>query len=298
MRPGIISDEADFDLARVLRNFAPGFGLDEIELRELNLEGRRVYLARDCSLKQAREIGRLLTDAGVRLTALDTPVFKVALPGARPLRFPSDQHPPASRAPDAGLEDQFELLRRAAGLAHELGTRRLRIFAFLRIARPRDILAQVIDALGQALEIATAENIDLLLENEFATNMATGPETAEIMAALPHPLLSHLWDPGNSFAAGETPFPDAWQCLDHRRIAHIHVKDARRDPEGKLHWECMGAGAIDYAGQFRALRELNYGGSVALETHYRNPRNDRWTSSRESMHGLLKLLRKAQEVGG
>ena len=56
MRPGIISDEADFDLARVLRNFVPGFGLDEIELRELNLEGRRVYLARDASLQQARPI--------------------------------------------------------------------------------------------------------------------------------------------------------------------------------------------------------------------------------------------------
>ncbi len=298
MRPGIVSDEADFDLTRVLRDFVPEFGLGEIELRELKQDGRRIYLARDADLQMAREIGCQLADAGVRLTALDTPVFKVAWPGTQPLSFPADQHPPAATAADAGLEDQFELLRRAAGLAHELGTRRLRVFAFLRVARPRDILAPMMDALGRALEIAEKEDVELLLENEFATNMATGPETASILSALPHPRLSHLWDPGNSFAAGETPFPGAWQCLDPRRIAHIHVKDARRLPDGKVDWACMGAGVIDFAGQFRALRELNYNGSIALETHYRNPRNDRWNSSRESMYGLLRLLRPAQDGQG
>lgn len=290
MRPGIVSDEADFDLARVLRDYAPEFRLKEVELRELNLAGRRIYLARDASLSQAREIGRQIADAGVRLSALDTPVFKVAWPGTQPLSFSSDQHPPEARAAGVGLEGQFELLRRAAGLAHELGTRQLRIFAFLRIARPEDILVQVVDAIGLALEIAVAEGIELLLENEFATNMATAAETAAILAALPDPRLSHLWDPGNSFAAGEIPFPDAWQRLDPRRIAHIHVKDARRQSDGGILWECMGKGMIDYAGQFRALREMKYQGPIMLETHYRNPQNDRWNSSREAIQGLLQLL--------
>lgn len=97
----------------------------------------------------------------------------------------------------------------------------------------------------------------------------------------------HNWDPCNCYEAGEQPFPNAWNQLDHSRISHIHLKDAA----GK-EWKPIGAGEIDFAGQFRALKSMNYSGTLSLETRYRNNEQNAYSSSVESMNGLLSVLRK------
>jgi sugar phosphate isomerase/epimerase len=97
----------------------------------------------------------------------------------------------------------------------------------------------------------------------------------------------HNWDPGNCYEAGEEPFPKAWDQLDHSRIAHIHLKDG----EGKQ-WKPIGKGKIDFVGQFRALKNMHYSGTLSLETHYRNAQRDLYTSSEESMDGLFDVLKK------
>jgi len=97
----------------------------------------------------------------------------------------------------------------------------------------------------------------------------------------------HNWDPGNCYEAGEEPFPKAWDLIDHSRIAHIHLKDAA----GKQ-WEPVGKGKIDFVSQFQALKKMKYSGTLSLETHYRNAKKDIYTSSVESMDGLMDVLRK------
>ena len=41
------------------------------------------------------------------------------------------------------------------------------------------------------------------LENEHACNIATGAETARVLAALDHPNLQVVWDPANAVVSGE-----------------------------------------------------------------------------------------------
>ena len=98
----------------------------------------------------------------------------------------------------------------------------------------------------------------------------------------------HNWDPGNCYEAGEDPFPKAWDQLDHSRIVHVHLKDA----SGKA-WKPIGAGKIDFAGQFAALKKMKYSGTLSLETHYKNAEKNIYTSSVESMDGLVQVLKKA-----
>ena len=95
----------------------------------------------------------------------------------------------------------------------------------------------------------------------------------------------HNWDPGNCVPLGEKPFPNGWDLLDHSRISHMHLKDAIG-----AKWMPIGSGTIDFVGQFRALKQMNYTGTLSLETHYSNTRHDRYTSSVESMDGLVKVL--------
>ena len=131
------------------------------------------------------------------------------------------------------------------------------------------------------------DDVTLLVENEFDCNVATGSETARLFRAISDRRLMHNWDPGNCFMAGEQPYPKAWNQLDHSRIGHMHLKDA----EGKK-WMPIGKGKIDFVGQFRALKKIGYSHTMSLETHYRNAQRDPYTSSEESMDGLVAVLKK------
>ena len=115
-----------------------------------------------------------------------------------------------------------------------------------------------------------------------------------MLSALTSPALGLNWDPGNAFEAGETPFPDGYAALDKKRVWHMHLKDAVAGAKGAGPvWKPVGGGSIDYVGQFRALVKDGYSGTMSLETHYLNAAKNKEASSRESMEGILKVIREA-----
>jgi len=287
---GVITDEADSNLAHVLSDFVPKYHLRWVEVRDVRSNGRNVYLSTQGTDAEVRQVKEQLEHANVRLSVLDTGIYKVPLPGTQPLHVSEAD----LNKVEARYHDQLDQIKHAAHVAHMLGTRKVRIFAFLRVAQPETIFNRIVDELHKALEIAHQEDIDLVVENEFSTNIATGDETAQLFKTIPDRHLWHNWDPGNDFAIGESrPFPDTWNKLDHSRIHHIHLKDAIWLPGHKLKWMPVGAGKIDFVGQFKALKEMNYQGTMSLETHYRNAAHDSWTSTVESMDGIMKVLREA-----
>lgn len=280
---GIITDEADPDLARVLASFYPKYGLRWAEIRNLKLAGQSKYVYNSASPAQLREIRKQLDDAGVKLSVLDTGVYKITLPGTQPAgENAADLNPVAGE-----YEKQLDDLKRAADAAHTLGTDRLRIFTFKRVADPKAVFERVTQELYKAIAVAKDQNVTLLVENEFDCNVATGAETAQLFKTIPDRALMHNWDPGNCYESGEQPFPKAWDQLDHSRISHMHLKDA----SGKA-WKPIGGGEIDFMGQFRALKQMRYSGTLSLETHYKNAARDPWTSSVESMDGLMRILKQ------
>ena len=286
---GLITDEADADLGRVLRDFMPKYHLHWAEIRDVKPDGKEVYLSTSGTLAQARRVRDQLDDAHVQCSVCDTGIFKSLLPGTEGHYSAEDLHHADSHTP----EKERELIKRSAPIAHALGTKKLRIFAFLRVPQPDTVFSRVVGEIEKALRIAESEDLELVLENESSTNIGTGVETARFMKELPHPRLCHNWDPGNAFDLGETPFPNGWDALDKSRICHIHLKDAVKLPNGHFKWMPVGGGKIDFIGQFRALKAMHYSGTMSLETHYRNAANDRWTSTIESMDGLMKVIQEA-----
>ncbi len=280
---GIITDEVSADLGRVLSSFYPKYQLHWAEIRNVTLGGRNKYVYSGATPAQLREIKRQLDGAGVKLSVLDTAIYKIALPGTQPVgENASDLNPGQGE-----YSRQMEDLKRAAEAAHTLGTNRIRIFTFKRVADPNAIFNRIVDELDKALAVAKQQDVVLLVENEFDCNVGTGAETARLFQTISDRRLMHNWDPGNCYEAGEEPFPKAWNQLDHSRIGHMHIKDAA----GK-HWEPVGKGQIDYVGQFRALKAMGYSQTLSLETHYRNARHDPYTSSEESMDGLFAVLKQ------
>jgi L-ribulose-5-phosphate 3-epimerase len=279
---GVITDQVDFDLDRVLSGFCRRYQLGWVEIRYLNLDGKTSYVYADATAGQLKQIKRQLDDAGVRLSVLDTAIFKIALPGTTPVGESPAYVDPAKNSFGRQMDD----LKRAAEAAHALGAQKLRIFTFRRVAQPASVFSRVVEQLQKALVVAEQHDVTLLVENEYDCNVGTGQETAKLFKTIPDKRLMHNWDPCNVYEIGEQPFPKIWNELDHSRISHIHLKDA----SGKQ-WKPIGAGALDLAGQFRALKAMKYSGTLSLETRYRDALRDPYASSVESMNGLVRVLK-------
>lgn len=280
---GIITDEVDLDLTRVLSSFYRKYQLHWAEIRNLKLDGKNRYVYSTATPAQLKDIRKQLDDADVKLSVLDTGIYKITLPGTKPIGENASDLNPVHGEYDRELDE----LKRAGDAAHVLGTERIRIFTFKRVADPNSIFDRIVDELQKALAVAKQQDITLLVENEFDCNIGTGAETAKLFQTVTDRRLLHNWDPGNCFEAGEEPFPKAWDQLDHSRISHMHLKDAADHA-----WKPIGSGRIDFVGQFQALKKMNYSGTMSLETHYRNAQKDPYTSSVESMDGLFRILKQ------
>src|SRR5258708_39676369 len=76
----------------------------------------------------------------------------------------------------------------------------------------------------------------------------------------------------------------------------MHCKDVERKADGTFEWAAMGRGIIDYVGQFRAMVQAGYSGTMSLETHWRSAGSAE-ESSRQSFAGMKELLGKAGALG-
>lgn len=281
---GVITDEITQDFEQALI-WAKGFGLSWVELRFV--WGKYVTEFSVDDVKRAKD---LLAKYGLRVSVIDSPYFKTSLPGTSS-KFDEGKKDPLQ----SDFSQQQAVLERAIARARDFGTDKVRIFAFLRVADPKTVFDRVAQELDKTATMVKGENIRLVLENEFSCNVATGAESAAMLKAVASPVLGLNWDPGNAYAAGETrPYPNGYASLDKKRIWHMHLKDAQDNPNGdEPAWRPIGGGKIDYLGQFRAALKDGYEGTMSLETHYLNAAKNKETSSKESMEGLLKVIREA-----
>jgi L-ribulose-5-phosphate 3-epimerase len=281
---GVITDEVTQDFEQALI-WAKGYGLRWVELRFV--WGKYVTEFTRDDVKRAND---LLAKHNMRVSVIDSPYFKTLLPGTSS-KFSDLKNDPLQ----SDFAKQDAVLERAIGRAKDFGTDKVRVFAFLRVNDPTAVFDRVAKELGRSSAVAQREGVRLVLENEFSCNVATGAESAAMLNAVKSPAIGLNWDPGNAFAAGEKkPYPDGYDALDKKRIWHLHLKDAQDQP-GHIDstWRPVGGGSIDYRGQFRALLEDDYNGTMSLETHYLNAAKDKEASSRESVEGLLRIIQQA-----
>jgi L-ribulose-5-phosphate 3-epimerase len=283
-RLAVINDEITDDFGRACEIAAKDFGLRWIELRGMwnkNLT--------DLDQKELAEARRLLEKYQLRVTDIASPLFKVDWPGA-----PLSKSSPKRDQFHAGFDfkQQDQLLERCVELAKVFQTDRIRCFDFWRLDDQQPYRAAINDKLRVAAETCAKSHLILLLENEMSCNTATGEESAAVLQAIPNRNFMLNWDPGNAAALGTTPYPDGYRLLPHERIGHCHVKDVQRPPGKKYEWAPVGAGVVDWVGQFRALAKDGYHYAVSLETHWRGAGTPE-ASTRASMQGLKSTLAKA-----
>jgi sugar phosphate isomerase/epimerase len=277
---GVITDEISTNLDEA-SDFIASYKLHWGELREI--WGKNIMVAPQEDLDRAKKV---MAAHGITVSDIASPIFKWNIPGEA--TKPNEKHDFA--VGKFTEEDADQTLLKSFELARFFGTKKVRIFSYWRVPDPEKVYPQVRDRLAKAARLAEQNDILLVLENEYECNVGTGKELGRILRDVNSPALRGVWDPGNAVMLGETPFPDGYQAVKGL-FPHMHIKDARKNPDtGKIVWAPVGGGFIDFKGQFAALHQEKYSGTMSLETHYRRPDGNRAESTRESLEGLLKIV--------
>ncbi len=281
-RVAVINDEISQDFGRACEVGAREFGMQWIELR--GMWNKNIV---NLDEKEIAEAQRILKKYELRVTDIASPLFKVDFKGAPKSQFSERGDYKA----DFSFDQQDEVLERSIAAAKAFQTDRVRCFDFWRLHDQKPYREAINAKLLEAANKAGKNNVILLLENDSGLNTATGADAARVLEAVKSPHLMLNWDPGNAAASGETPFPDGYNLLPKHRIGHCHCKDAVRKAND-YHWVPMGAGIIDWAGQYKALKSDGYRFAVSLETHWGGGGTPE-KSSRQSWAGMKGLLEKA-----
>jgi sugar phosphate isomerase/epimerase len=284
-RLSVLTDEISQDFAHACEVAANAFGCSHVELRAMHDKNVMQWDQHDVA-----EALSVLQRFKLEVSEIASPIFKVDWPGGPPSRF-------RPKGPEFGAaftqQQQDDLIDRSIELAKTFNTSYVRVFDFWRLDDQKPYRAAMDDRLRNAAIRAGKKGVILNLENELDCNTATGAEAARLLNAIKEKSLMLNWDPGNATARGETAYPDGYSKLPKERIGHVHCKDAALKPSGSgTDWACMGQGIVDWAGQFKALKEDGYRGAVSLETHWRGGHTPE-DASRLSMAGMKTLLSRA-----
>jgi sugar phosphate isomerase/epimerase len=282
----VINDEISQDFDHACYVAQHDFGMSWIELR--SMWDKNISELSDAQVIEAQKI---LAKYNLQVTDIASPLFKTNWPGASISSYSSkaDLH----GAAESTFKQQDELLERSIALAKQFNTSKVRCFDFWRLDDQAPYRAAIDEKLRATAEIAGKQGILLLLENEFACNTATGREAARTMNAISTPHLALNWDPANAVMRGELDaFPVAWELIPKNRIHHCHCKNAVQNTTDKVEWSQVGKGIIDWAAQFRALKQAGFREVVSLETHWQGGGSPE-ASSRISWAGMKQALQDA-----
>jgi L-ribulose-5-phosphate 3-epimerase len=273
IRLGITTDEIDDDVLTAAR-FLREHGLKWAEVR--NIWGP--YNTSQ-PMEKVREAMSILDGNGIRVSIEGTGFFKIPLP-------------PEGPEGQKKLDDQWKLLDASLERAKAFGTDKLRIFTFM-LARGEQPSAKSYARIDELIREAArrAKGYRLAVENIGGGHIATGAQAGEFLKRIKEDNVGITWDPNNAGESGEQSFPDGYRKLDPARIFHVHLRDYKHQPDGKVVWTAVGAGEFDNLGQLRALRKDGYKETFTLETHWRDPKGKMF-STETSLAALLKVVEK------
>ncbi|MDP9171921.1 MAG: sugar phosphate isomerase/epimerase [Acidobacteriota bacterium] len=238
--------------------FAHQYGLECVELRNVPETKKEFSFLTEPELKKwAAE----LAANKLKVTFLNTSLFKFTWPGMEPARTPPET--PEQRATRLAA-DQKKWDRRkedvasAMMAANILGVDKIRVFTGTRVANPESTYPLIVRTMEELIPMAEKARVRLLIENENSQNIGTSPEVKAIMELLPSKMIGCNWDPGNAQSLNETAWPDGYNALPKDRMlnAQFKAKNLLDGPE-KFDWKSI----------LEAMQKDGYKGHIGLETH-------------------------------
>lgn len=218
-------------------------GLDALGMKWFEIRGVDGENIGDISEEKAREVKALADLRGIAVSSIGSPIGKINIKDP--------------------IEPHLEKLRHVIALAKIFKTKYIRMFSFFmpKGEDPEAYRDEVVSRLKMMAEIAEAEGVILLHENEKGIYGDTPERCRYILDAVASPNFRAVLDPANFVQCGCVPCPDAYEMLKDK-IEYIHIKDAVGEkvvPPGE------GDGTIREL--LTALSRDGYEGFISLEPH-------------------------------
>lgn len=228
-----IAQELDVQIEAVSR-----LGIQYIEMR--GVDGKNLIYHPDAKVK---EIKQKLEDAGIKLSALGSPLGKIGI--------------------EDPFEPHFEEFKRACEIAHRMDTKNIRMFSFyIPEGKEKEYKGKAFDRLGRFADYAGRNDIVLLHENEKGIYGAKAPECLEIMKKLGSNHFRAIFDFANFVQCGQDTL-EAYDLLKDY-VDYIHVKDARKE-NGTVVPVGYGDGNVEAI--LKKLFASGFDGFLSLEPH-------------------------------
>ncbi|MDZ8201671.1 sugar phosphate isomerase/epimerase family protein [Microbacterium sp. SSW1-59] len=199
----------------------------------------------DLDEEQISRLGKLLEDRGMKVSAIASPIGKVAS--------------------DSSIEDEVARLEKVIGVTHALGAANIRVFSFYPPPgrSPQSVRDDVLSRMHAMARVAEREGVVLVHENEKAIYGDIPDRVLDVVESVGSSALRLAWDNANFVQVGVRPYSDGWALLSPY-VDYFQVKDARAQ-DGAV----VPAGTGD--GQLRetmiAMRDSGYRGFASLEPH-------------------------------
>ena len=206
---------------------------------------------------QIKEFKRLLDGEGFGVSAIGSPVGKVAI--------------------DSPFEPHLDKFKRAVELCSVFGTRGIRVFSYYPPGndpnfdpadwpRCRD---EVMRRMAAKAEIAARNDLVLFHENEHRIYGDSPDRVADIFRTVNSPALRAAYDAAN-YAYGNYDPVDGWEKTK-AYTSHLHIKDWKRGGHaaGHEHGVIAGTGDGHLAHSIRGAVTMGYDGFAVLEPHLR-----------------------------
>lgn len=241
---GVITDEVSSHLDEAL-DWCVEQNLKHVEIRMV--DGVNIM---NLTEQQVEKLYHKVTERGLFVSAISSPLFKCLL----------DQHRPLDTGDQFGVEEldveaHQQMVHTAIRYAQILQTNFIRVFSFWREENPQRHKDEIVQHLSRAAAVAKQAGVVLLLENEHSCNGGYATEVAELVRAVNSPTLQVLWDPGNE-ERWSPSYPEGYEQVKEF-VKHFHLK----------HWY-VAKGKEPLISQLEALRQDRYDGLYVIETHY------------------------------
>jgi len=237
------ADEISDDLETQL-DVVEELGLERIDLR--SVEATNVL---DFSQDQIERIRAALDDRGIEVASIGSPIGKIDI---------GDEF--------AGHLERFET---AIEMANTFDTPYIRLFSYWmpEDEDPESYREEVLRRMEAKVELAEAEDVVLLHENEKDIYGDTPARCRDLLETIDSPNFKAIFDPANFLEIGVQPYPDALlDLIEHVEL--LHIKDGTF---GERHSAVpAGAGDGNIPELVEAFRRRNFRGYASLEPHLKD----------------------------
>ena len=262
---GVITDGISRDLRHAL-GVMREVGLTHAELQFIGEKE-----VGDLSAQEMEAAKRLIDDHGLAVSCISRHNF-----GGIAVR--------ATEADDATHTKHMDGLKRCIEMAHEFGTKLVRIMSFSKEMIlfgshgadhwmvSRGAWDQLLKLLAPPVRLAEDEGVTLVLETGNNAMVTSGQLGRRLIEEIGSPNLKILWDPANSLYCNEPAYPDGFDALRGGILGHIHMKDSNVQI-ARATVECRELGTGQMAPYLEpiaaGLKADGYDGAISLESVYR-----------------------------